>query len=47
MILKQQESIDTQSKSIDAHTKNIEDLYRSQGHLLRRLFGENNDPSQG
>ncbi len=47
VILKQQESIDAHTKSIDAHTKNIEDLYRSQGHLLRRLFGENNDSSQG
>jgi len=47
VILKQQESIDAQSKSIEAHTKSIEDLYRSQGHLLRRLFGDNNDQSQG
>jgi hypothetical protein len=40
VILKQQESI-------DAHAKNIEDLYRSQGHFLRRLFGEDRDPNQG
>jgi peptidoglycan hydrolase CwlO-like protein len=40
-------SIDAHAKSIDTHSKNIEDLYRSQGHFLRRLFGEDNDPSQG
>lgn len=47
VILKQQENIEAQTKNIEEHSKNIEDLYRSQGHLLRRLFGENNDPSQG
>jgi peptidoglycan hydrolase CwlO-like protein len=37
---KHDEEMKAMQQSIDIHTKNIEDLYRSQGHLLRRLFGE-------
>jgi peptidoglycan hydrolase CwlO-like protein len=37
---KNRESMDEYNRRIAEHTKNIEDLYRSQGYFLRRLFGE-------
>ncbi|MBW4699767.1 MAG: hypothetical protein KME03_18090 [Aphanocapsa lilacina HA4352-LM1] len=39
-MLTQQEQIFTQQEQLQRHQERIEDLYRAQGHILRRLFGE-------
>ncbi|UFP96225.1 hypothetical protein [Gloeobacter morelensis] len=39
-MLTQQSQISTQQEQLQRHQERIEDLYRAQGHILRRLFGE-------
>ncbi|MBW4698381.1 MAG: hypothetical protein KME03_10910 [Aphanocapsa lilacina HA4352-LM1] len=36
--------IETQQRQLQVHQERIEDLYRAQGHILRRLFGEEEQP---
>ncbi|WP_164928860.1 hypothetical protein [Gloeobacter violaceus] len=39
-MLTQQGQIFAQQEQLQRHQERIEDLYRAQGHILRRLFGE-------
>ncbi len=38
--------IDDLGRRMDQQNRRIEDLYRAQGHILRRLFGENSTDSE-